>query len=260
MTGFETVLLRVAGAAAGALVKSLLTRSPGAGLTPDPARPTALWRRPAELGDPEIRRLTRTLASRLGEATAGLPEHERLAAADAVADAFAALGPVDAGALFAADLDPAALAATLPPPPSGLNEAAERLYRDLVRLCCGHAVEYLTTLPGFGARTDVEPVRRTGELALAVTRLACRTWRSGSRAAPGPWGPNCSARGGSGSAAPEPPRRQPGSRGYQTRTEPPRAKAGLVASGGTSFRGSAISETRGPCSAAIGSSAARSKP
>ncbi|MEV0990449.1 NACHT domain-containing protein [Streptomyces sp. NPDC049949] len=172
MTGFETVLLRVAGTAAGALVKSLLTRSPGAGLTPDPARPTALWRRPVELGDPEIRRLTRTLASRLGEATTGLPEHERLAAADAVADAFAALGPVDAGALFAADLDPAALAATLPPPPSGLNEAAERLYRDLVRLCCEHAVEYLTTLPGFGARTDVELVRRTGELALAVTRLA----------------------------------------------------------------------------------------
>ncbi|MER6777196.1 MULTISPECIES: NACHT domain-containing protein [unclassified Streptomyces] len=172
MTGFETVLLRVAGTAAGALVKSLLTRSPGAGLTPDPARPTALWRRPVELGDPEIRHLTRTLASRLGEVTAGLPEHERLAAADAVADAFAALGPVDAGALFAADLDPATLAATLPPPPSGLNEAAERLYRDLVRLCCGHAVEYLTTLPGFGARTDVELVRRTGELARAVDRLA----------------------------------------------------------------------------------------
>lgn len=40
MTGFETVLLRVAGTAASALVKSLLSRTPGAGLTPDPARPS----------------------------------------------------------------------------------------------------------------------------------------------------------------------------------------------------------------------------
>ncbi|MCX4630598.1 NACHT domain-containing protein [Streptomyces sp. NBC_01443] len=176
MTGFETVLLRVAGTAAGALVKSLLSRSPGAGLAVDPAAPVPRWRRPAELGAAEVRRLAETLAARLGEATRGLPEHERLAALDAVGDAFAALGPLNAESLFAADLDPHALAAALPPPSgAGLSRPAEAVYRDLVRLCCVHAVEYLTTLPGFGARADVELVRRTGELARAVDRLGDRS-------------------------------------------------------------------------------------
>lgn len=92
MTGFETVLLRVAGTAATTLLKSLLARAPGAGLTADPVRPAGRLRRPTELGDPEIRRLTRTLASRLGEETARLPDHERSAVVDSVADTFAAVG------------------------------------------------------------------------------------------------------------------------------------------------------------------------
>ncbi|MBW5484480.1 NACHT domain-containing protein, partial [Streptomyces bambusae] len=103
------------------------------------------------------------------------PEHERLAALDAVAEAFAGPGPVGADALFAADLDPQALAATLPvPPAAGLSAAAEAVCRDLIRLACVHTVEYLTTLPGFGARADVELVRRTGQLQRAVDRLADR--------------------------------------------------------------------------------------
>ncbi|MFI8498592.1 NACHT domain-containing protein [Streptomyces sp. NPDC085524] len=172
MTGFETVLLRVAGTAAGAVVKSLLARAPGAGLAADPAGPAPRWRTPpAELGEPEMRRLSEVLAARLEEATARLPEHERLAAVAAVGDAFAALGPLDAGALFSADLDPAALAAALPAPPPGLGEGADALYRRLVGLCCTHAVEYVTTLPAFGARADVELVRRTGELARSLDRL-----------------------------------------------------------------------------------------
>ncbi|MFE5718419.1 NACHT domain-containing protein [Streptomyces erythrochromogenes] len=172
MTGFETVLLRVAGTAAISLVRSALSRAPGAGLTADPARPVPRWRRPpTELAEPEVRRLAEALAARMTEATARLPEHERLAAVAAVGDAFAALGPLDAEALFAADLDPTALAATLPPAPPGLGGPAEALYGRLVRLCCEHTVEYLTTLPGFAARTDVELVRRTGDLARAVDRL-----------------------------------------------------------------------------------------
>lgn len=172
MTGFETAVLRTASAAAGSLLRSRLGQVPGAGLTDKPVRPAQRWRRPAQLGTPELRRLAEGLAERLGPAAARLPEHERLAALDAAADAFAALGKVDADALFAADLDPAALAARLPvPPAAGLSPAAEAACRDLIRLACVHAVEYLTTLPAFGARADVELVRRTGELARAVDRL-----------------------------------------------------------------------------------------
>ncbi|MFJ3910579.1 NACHT domain-containing protein [Streptomyces vinaceus] len=184
MTGFETVVLRVAGTAAGALVKSLLSRSPGAGLAADPAAPAPRWRRPAELGDPEIRRLTQALASRMGPACGSLPEHERLAALDAVADAFATLGALTPDSLFAADLDPAALAATLPPPPPGLSPPAGALYERLIRLCCAHAVEYVTTLPAFGARTDVELVRRTGRAAESLDAIRDRLGPSpGSEAA-----------------------------------------------------------------------------
>ncbi|WP_327282790.1 NACHT domain-containing protein [Streptomyces sp. NBC_01205] len=175
MTGIETVLLKVAGTAAGALVKSLLGRAPGAGLASDPVHPAARWQRPEELGGPEVRRLAHVLAARLGEATGRLPEHERLAVVDAVGDAFAALGTLDAEALFAADLDPAALAAMLAPPRgAALSEAAESVYRDLVALCCAHAVEYTTTLPGFGARAEVELIRRTGELTRVVERMGRR--------------------------------------------------------------------------------------
>ncbi|MFJ8015938.1 NACHT domain-containing protein [Streptomyces sp. NPDC096339] len=183
MTGFETVLLRVAGTAAGALVRSLLSRAPGAGLAKDPARPAQPWRRPTELGHAEVRRLADALAARLGPACAELPEHERLAALDAVADAFAALGPLDAEALFAADLDPLALAAAVlaHTPSARLNDQAEAVYRELVQLCCGHAVEYMTTLPGFDARTNVELIRRTGDLSRTLSDV--REWTKPQHAA-----------------------------------------------------------------------------
>ncbi|MFF8265263.1 hypothetical protein [Streptomyces virginiae] len=119
----------MAGTAASAPVRSLPARAPGAGLTPDPARPVPRWRRPpAELGGAEMGKPAQTPAARLGPECAALPEHERPAAVTAVGDAFAVLDPLDAGALFAADLDPTALAATVPPPPPGLGEAAQALY------------------------------------------------------------------------------------------------------------------------------------
>ncbi|WP_405981320.1 NACHT domain-containing protein [Streptomyces sp. NBC_00158] len=175
MAGLETAALRAASTVAGSLWRSRLGQVPGARLTDRPVRPAARWRRPEELGTPELRRLAGELAGRLGGTPSRLPEHERLAALDAVADAFAALGPLDAQALFAADLDPAEVAAKVPvPSAAGLSPAAEALARDLIRLACVHTVEYLTTLPSFGARADVELVRRTGALQRSVDRLAER--------------------------------------------------------------------------------------
>ncbi|MFH7597136.1 hypothetical protein WDV06_18845 [Streptomyces racemochromogenes] len=175
MAGAETAVLRAASTAAGWLWRTRLGQVPGARLTDRPVRPAARWRRPEELGPPEARRPAEGPAERLGGAGSGLPEHERLAALDAVADAFAALGGAGADALFAADLDPARLTALLPVPAgAGLSPGAEALARDLIRLACAHAVEYLTTLPSFGARADVELVRRTGALQRSVDRLAER--------------------------------------------------------------------------------------
>ncbi|WP_455355802.1 NACHT domain-containing protein [Streptomyces sp. SYSU K217416] len=171
MQGFETVLLRLAGTVVGALVKPMLSRPPGAGLVVDPERPAPRWRRPVELGPRELDRLTEGLAARLAVAAGRLPEHERLAAADAVRDAFAAAGALDQDALFAQDLDPVRLTSAVlakAPEGSGLSEAGTALFEELVGLCCHHVVEYVTTLPGFSARSDVEVVRRTGELGRAL--------------------------------------------------------------------------------------------
>ncbi|MEU9718218.1 NACHT domain-containing protein [Streptomyces sp. NPDC047976] len=182
----ESVLLRVAGTAASAVVKSFLARAPGAGLAPDPVRPGRPWSKPpAELRDPEVRRLTETLAGRLDAASAALPENERLAAVDAVGDAFAALGALDIDDLLALDLSPEALADRVltHTPPAGLGDAAQALYRDLVAQSCVHAVEHMTSLPAFAPRATIEILHRTGVLADAVQDLKKKKERDADGAA-----------------------------------------------------------------------------
>ncbi|MEV8457364.1 NACHT domain-containing protein [Streptomyces sp. NPDC052095] len=162
MSGLEVALLRLATTVASTVARSLLTKKPGAGLVPDPVRPLP---RPA---DPD--RLARVLGDRLAAAHADLPEHERLAAVDAVRDAFAAGGPTPER-LFAVDLDPERLAAELPPPDAGLSERAAGLYGELLVRCCAHLVEQLTAEPSFLARAAVEQTRataRTQELVADV--------------------------------------------------------------------------------------------
>ncbi|MFJ4181979.1 hypothetical protein ACIP23_29775, partial [Streptomyces sp. NPDC089733] len=98
MQGLEVALVRLATTVIGTVTRSLVTPRPGAGLVPDPVRPLP---RPAK---PD--RLTRLLGDRLDRSYAGLPEHERLAAVEAVRDTFAAAGELTADRLFAAGLDP----------------------------------------------------------------------------------------------------------------------------------------------------------
>ncbi|MGW2108541.1 NACHT domain-containing protein [Streptomyces sp. NPDC001948] len=159
MQGLEVALVRLATTVIGTVTRSLVTPRPGAGLVPDPVRPLP---RPAK---PD--RLARVLGGRLAQSYAGLPEHERLAAVDAVRDTFVAAGELTADRLFAVDLDPERLAAELPPPAAGLSERAAGLYGELLGRCCAHVVEQLTAEPSFAARAAVEQTRaaeRTREL------------------------------------------------------------------------------------------------
>ncbi|MFI6439768.1 NACHT domain-containing protein [Streptomyces sp. NPDC050759] len=156
MQGVELVLVRLASTVAQTVAKSVLAPRPGAGLVPDPLRPL-----PKPAG-PE--RLARVLSGRIAGAYASLPENERLAAVAAVQDAFAAAGVLDAGRLFAMDLDPGRLADELQRPVDDLASSAQDLYRELLGLCCEHLVEQLTAHPSFAARAAVEHTRRTGEL------------------------------------------------------------------------------------------------
>ncbi|MGZ2361188.1 NACHT domain-containing protein [Streptomyces sp. 372A] len=165
MQGLEVALLRLATTVIGAVTRSLLAPKPGAGLVPDPVPPLP---RPAK---PD--RLAKVLGGRLADAYADVPGHERLAAVDAVRDAFAAGGEVTADRLFAVGLDPERLAAALPAPDPGLSERARSLYGELLGRCCAHVVEQLTAEPSFMARAAVEQTRateRTRELVEDVRR------------------------------------------------------------------------------------------
>ncbi|MFF8376795.1 NACHT domain-containing protein [Streptomyces sp. NPDC015661] len=164
MQGLEVALLRLAGAALGAVVRSVVAPGKGAGLVPSPVRPLP---RPAKPG-----RLAKVLGGRLTEHYATLPEHERLAAVDGVRDAFAAAGPLDADRLFAAGLDPLRLREELRSPDRGLSGRTLELYDDLLGLCCAHLVEQLTAEPSFPARAAVEQVRTAGRTRDAVASLA----------------------------------------------------------------------------------------
>lgn len=107
------------------------------------------------------------LGGRLAQSYAGVPEHERLAAVEAVRDTFAAAGELTADRLFALDLEPERLRAELSAPATGLSERAVELYEELLGRCCAHVVEQLTAQPSFAARAAVEQVRaaeRTREL------------------------------------------------------------------------------------------------
>ncbi|WKU44258.1 NACHT domain-containing protein [Streptomyces sp. VNUA116] len=166
----EAVLARVAGAVAGALAKSALARSPGAGLAAKAAAPVG-WgrRRPGVLGEEETSRLVRRLSELRKGPWERLPENEWRAAADAVCEVFAAVGALDQRALFAADLDPGRLRTELLARcpgivgRAGLGEAGEAAFQELLGAVCLHLVEYATSLPTFAARADVELVRRSGE-------------------------------------------------------------------------------------------------
>ncbi|MBT2490060.1 NACHT domain-containing protein [Streptomyces sp. ISL-96] len=167
MQGLELVLARLAGTVVGAAAKSLLIPRPGAGLVIAPVRALP---RPAS---PE--RLAKVLGRRLSESSyAGLPEAERLAAADAVRDAFEAAGEIGPERLFALDLDPVRLAAELRRPVAGLGSRAEDLYGELLGLCCAHLVEQLTAHPHFPARAAVEQTRAAGRTRELVDDVRAR--------------------------------------------------------------------------------------
>ncbi|MFG3493406.1 NACHT domain-containing protein [Streptomyces sp. NPDC047928] len=166
MQGIELVLVRLAGTVAGAVATSLLKPPAGAGLVPDRVRPLP---RPAS---PD--RLVTVLGGRLAAGHTALPEHERLAAVDAVRDRFARAGAIDAGRLFALGLDPDRLRDELRAPVPGLSPAAQALHDELLGLCCAHVVEQITADPSFAARAAVEHARAGSRTEAAVQELAER--------------------------------------------------------------------------------------
>ncbi|MFD9791720.1 NACHT domain-containing NTPase [Streptomyces sp. NPDC059070] len=147
----EVALLRLAGTVVSTVAKSLLSPKPGAGLVPAPVR-----RLP---GPASPERLAKVLGRRLAAGYGPLPEHERTAAADAVADALAAAGELTPEYLFSLGLDPERLRDALRRPHPGPGGA---LYEELLGLCCAHVVEQLTAHPAFAARAAVEQVRAAG--------------------------------------------------------------------------------------------------
>jgi NACHT domain len=114
----------------------------------------------------------------------GLPEHERLAALDAVVDAFVLVAGDDE-VLFAADVDADKLTglvlarAQRVPRQAGLGERAYRLYEMVLAECCQSYVQAVVTLGPFTPRATVELLGRltsqSEQLARILSRLPVRT-------------------------------------------------------------------------------------
>lgn len=175
MTGMEVALTRLATTVVGAIVKSLLTPRPGAGLTTDPVRRLT---RPAKPGQ-----LVKVLGGRLTERYADLPENELLAALSSVEDSFASAGELTAERLFALSLDEDRLHVELAAPPAGLSNRAAKLYDELLHLCCTHVLEQFTTHPSFIARAAVEQTRAQSQARELVEDVRSRIGRRADAAA-----------------------------------------------------------------------------
>ncbi|MFC6088755.1 NACHT domain-containing protein [Saccharothrix lopnurensis] len=106
-----------------------------------------------------------------------LPEHERLAAIEAVRETFeeAALDHDD---LFAADLDARRLDRHLrgrvPTAPDGLSTDGAQLYGLLLRECAGYVIEVSRALPAFGPSALTEILRRETEIVTEVRKVLDR--------------------------------------------------------------------------------------
>ncbi|KAA2261241.1 NACHT domain-containing protein [Solihabitans fulvus] len=121
------------------------------------------------------------IAARLAPACAraahGLPDNERDAALDAVADALEDAELSDA-ALFAVDLSPEALADEVrrqaPIGRAGLSDGATRLYETALDRACIVLVHLVRELPEFNAATAVETLGRLGSLLSTVDEMLAR--------------------------------------------------------------------------------------
>ncbi|MFT2014525.1 NACHT domain-containing protein [Streptomyces sp. 796.1] len=195
MQGVEAAVLRLATTVVTVLAKSLLAK--GAGLVARPVRPGGVLRRPRELTERETDRLVTALERRLADACRAAPEPARHAAATAVADAFDRAGPLDLELLLQLRLEPEALRGHVlradgaragsagpssparegrpgAPAAAGLGEVETALFDRLLDHCCLHLTEYVTALPEFAARSQVDLVRRSGELTDSVADVRRR--------------------------------------------------------------------------------------
>ncbi|MEN3361001.1 MAG: hypothetical protein V7637_4983 [Mycobacteriales bacterium] len=159
----------------------------GAGVTEpavrfDSRRPGARTRR--QLGPADVDRLVRELAARLERLRQvelrGVPEHEWLAAVDAVRESLAAVTPVTPDLLFGLDLRADRLDALVRARSAavlrqaGLSAPARAVYDRVLAESCRQVLEFVTSRPGFAARAHLATVHAAVDLRGAVDTLADR--------------------------------------------------------------------------------------
>jgi len=157
----------------------------GAGVTEpavrfDSRRPGARSRRQLEPAD--VDRLVGELAGRLGRLRqvelGDVPEHEWVAALDAVRESLTAVTPLTADLLFGLNLRADRLEALVRarsadvPRRAGLSAAARAGYDRVLAESCRQVLEFVTSRPGFAARAHLTTVHAAADLRTAVDRLA----------------------------------------------------------------------------------------
>ncbi|MBO1333885.1 NACHT domain-containing NTPase [Streptomyces sp. VRA16 Mangrove soil] len=170
-----TVGVRVASSAVAPLIRKLFTQpGPGAALTDQPVRLSALVSFKGErrtLGPEQLRRLVRELVERAGRSLPeSLVDEELEAVADALDMTLCSLGDLELDDVQAVDLGPEALALRLYEQAGGprltrfLSQEATALYGQLLDSACVNILHFFTQRSPFVARTLVEQSRRLREL------------------------------------------------------------------------------------------------
>lgn len=177
------VLTQVASELADDLLDTAVAPYRGARTVADPVRldrrPHKRWR---HLDSAAVSRLVGRLAERLTPVSAellrDLPEHEWLAALQAVADSLATAVPLDAELVIErARLRPERLEELVRERSSdvrtgaALSEPGTAAYDRVLREVCAQVVEFVTARPEFASRAHVQTVRDNGELLDGVREL-----------------------------------------------------------------------------------------
>jgi hypothetical protein len=131
----------------------------------------------------EVESMADTIAERISPLAhsdrAGLPEYERLAALDAVVDAFTLVAGDDE-VLFAADADAGKLTSLVLerarriPRQAGLGERAHRLYEVVLAECCQSYVQAVVSLGPFTPRASAELLSRLTSQSEQLVRIPSR--------------------------------------------------------------------------------------
>ncbi|MFG2152083.1 NACHT domain-containing protein [[Kitasatospora] papulosa] len=166
----------VLGATAGAAGRRILP-GPGAGVATTPMFPRLRLKQPTAAQEGDVKRLAKHVSTQLTEfikrENPSIPEHEKNAALNLAVDSISH----SAASLWECDLNPATFSqialreSSISRSHAALSEAGDALYETFVREISLQLVQFITSLPTFAARVELEQLNRLRSLIDSMSSI-----------------------------------------------------------------------------------------